>query len=151
SVFASSTTYTRSMGRGIYAVNAKTGAIIWQARGGARADGSTHTYLNVTNMNYSIPSDIAVVVGDPTPKPFRAYVGDTGGNMWRIDFGDASPANWTVARLASIGDQTTSAGRRKFQFAPDVIGTSSGYDMVIAGTGDREHPFDTTVTNRVYA
>ena len=41
-------------------------------------------------------------------------------------------------------------GMRKFQFAPDVIG-STGFDMVITGSGDREHPFDSTVVNRVYA
>ena len=150
SVVSSSTTYTRSMGRGIYVVNARTGAIIWQASGHARTDGSSHAYKQVSGMDFSIASDIAVVLGDPTPKPFRAYVGDTGGNMWRIDFGDAAPANWTVAKLAAVGDQATAAGRRKFQFPPDVIG-STGYDVVIAGTGDREHPFDTTVVNRVYA
>jgi type IV pilus assembly protein PilY1 len=70
--------------------------------------------------------------------------------MWRIDFGDANPVNWTVAKLAAVGDQTTAAGRRKFQFAPDVVG-AVGYDVVISGTGDREHPFDTTIVNRVYA
>ncbi|HET6224450.1 MAG TPA: hypothetical protein VFE11_19895, partial [Dongiaceae bacterium] len=149
-VQASGTTYTRSMGRGIYVVNGRTGDIIWQAAGHARADSSTHAYKNVSGMDFSIPSDVAVVVGDPTPKPFRAYVGDTGANIWRVDFLDADPANWTVAKLAAVGDQTTAAGRRKFQFAPDVVG-SSGYDMIIAGSGDREHPFDTTVTNRVYA
>ena len=150
SVVATSGTYTRSMGRGIYVVNARTGAIIWQAAGHARTDGSTHPYKQVSGMDFSIPSDVAVVVGDPTPKPFRAYVGDTGGNMWRLDFGDASPANWTVAKLASIADLTTSAGRRKFMGAPDVVGVT-GFDAVLSGTGDREHPFDATVTNRFYA
>lgn len=149
-VVANSTTFTRSMGRGIYVVNARTGAIIWQAAGHARADSSTHPYKQVSGMDFAISSDMAVVLGDPTPKPFRAYVGDAGGQMWRLDFGDAAPANWTVVKLASIADQTTSAGRRKFQFPPDVIG-ASGFDMVTAGTGDREHPFDTAVVNRVYA
>ena len=74
----------------------------------------------------------------------RAYVGDNGGQVWRVDFGDASPSNWTVLKLASLGDLTTAAGRRKFQFAPDVIG-GSGYDMVVIGSGDREHPFGVAV------
>ncbi|MGH6718204.1 MAG: hypothetical protein ACREER_02715, partial [Alphaproteobacteria bacterium] len=136
SVVSNGTTYTRSMGRGIYAVNARTGAIIWQAAGRARtvSDTSTHPYLVNSRMTRSIPSDIAVVVGDPTPRPFRAYVGDTRARMWRIDFGDADPANWTVAELASVGDPSTSAGRRKFMFPPEVIG-AKGYDMVITGTG----------------
>ncbi len=150
SVVASGTTYTRSMGRGIYVVNAATGAIIWQAAGHARADSSAHPFKQVSGMDFAIPSDIAVVLGDSAPKPYRSYVGDTGGNMWRIDFGDVDPTKWTVVNLASIGDQTTAAGRRKFLFPPDVVGSTTS-DMVIAGTGDREHPFDTTVVNRVYA
>jgi type IV pilus assembly protein PilY1 len=137
------------MGRGLYMVNARTGDIIWQASGHARVGSSTHPYKVVSGMDYSIPSDVAVVVGDPTTHPFRAYVGDTGGQMWRLDFGDADPANWTVWKVASIADQTTTAGRRKFMFPPEVVGATS-FDAVISGTGDRDHPFDTTVTNRVY-
>src|SRR6185295_17018261 len=120
-VVASATTYTRTMGRGLYVVNARTGDIIWQAAGHARADTSTHPYRQVTGMDYAIPSDIAVVLGEtkafaPSTRlvPFRSYVGDTGGNMWRVDFGDVDPNKWTVVKLASVGDQTTAAGRRKF-------------------------------------
>lgn len=147
--------YTRSQGRGIYVVNARTGDIVWQASGHSRVSAPSgfttpsHAYKVVSGMDYSIPGDIAVVVGDSTPKPFRAYIGDTGGQMWRMDFGNADPAYWTVTKLASIADQTTAAGRRKFMAQADVVG-ASGFDAVIAGTGDREHPFDTTVTNRVY-
>lgn len=155
SVTSSAGTTNRSMGRGIYVVNARTGDIIWQALGLARSAYSpslpsvTFPVKVVSGMNYSISADIAVVVGDPTPTPFRAYVGDTGGNVWRIDFGDANPANWTVAKLASIDNTSSNTGLRKFQQAPDVIG-AAGFDAVIIGSGDREHPFDTTVTNRVY-
>lgn len=154
-VVAGGITYPRSQGRGLYAVNARTGAIVWQASGHARPaaplgfTAPNHPYLEVAGMDYSIPADIAVVVGDPTPKPFRAYVGDTGGQMWRIDFGDADPANWSVVKLASIADQTTASARRKFMYQVDVIG-ASGFDAVVAGTGDREHPFDTVIANRVY-
>jgi Tfp pilus tip-associated adhesin PilY1 len=149
SVTTATATINRTMGRGIYVVNARTGAIVWQAAGHSRADSSTHTYLNVSGMSRAISSDIAVVLGDPTPKPFRAYVGDGRARMWRIDFGDANPANWTVARLADVGNAASISGRRKFMFPPDVIG-GTGFDMVISGTGDREHPFDTGVVNRVY-
>ena len=154
-VVAGGQTYTRSQGRGLYAVNARTGAIVWQASGHAQPappagfTALTTPYLEVPGMDYSIPGDIAVVVGDPTPKPFRAYIGDTGGQMWRMDFGNADPAAWTVTKLASVADQSTAAGRRKFMSQADVIG-ASGFDAVISGTGDREHPFDATVTNRVY-
>ena len=175
-VVAGGTTFPRSMGRGLFVVNAQTGAIIWHASPKAAAAVSMPpgaTYKQVVGMDYAISSDIAVVVGDPTTKPFRAYVGDTGGQMWRFDFGDPDPIKWSVVKLASIADRTTTAvvpcvpktgggcvdpnagvtvipGQRKFQFAPDVVG-STGFDMVITGSGDREHPFDRVVVNRVYA
>jgi type IV pilus assembly protein PilY1 len=90
----------------------------------------------------------------------RAYVGDTGGNLWRIDFKHDSSAGavaadpnnlalTTVTKLASIADESTAAGRRKFLFPPDVVG-QVGFDAILIGSGDREHPFDTTVANRFY-
>jgi type IV pilus assembly protein PilY1 len=80
----------------------------------------------------------------------RVYVGDTGGNVWRMDIADNDPAKWTVNKLAEV-DTTAVGTRRKFLYAPDVVPSSDGtYDSVLIGSGDREHPFDTTVTNRFY-
>jgi len=154
------------MGRGIFVVNARTGKLIFRASGQATpvSTPTGSTFKVVTGMDFAIPSDIAVVVGDAAAHPFRAYVGDTGGQLWRFDFGDADPANWTLLKLASIADTSSTTtyadpitgsnvtairGNRKFEFPPDVIG-GTGYDVVVIGTGDREHPFDTSVVNRVY-
>lgn len=139
-----STTYNRSMGRAIYVVDAVTGEKIWSASyRGSGAD------LEVTGMDYAIPSDVTVVKNLSGGATNRAYVGDTGGNLWRIDFSSSNKANWTVTKIASIADQSTSAGRRKFMNPPDVVGQGS-YDALMIGSGDREHPFDNTVTNRFY-
>ena len=149
---AGATRRARSMGRGIYVVNAYTGALIWRALGAGTASSTTKI---VSGMNYAIPSDVTVIRNETTGVVNRAYVGDTGGNMWRIDFKPdpllASPnlALTTVTKLASIADESTAAGRRKFLFPPDVVG-QVGFDAVLIGSGDREHPFDTTVTNRFY-
>jgi type IV pilus assembly protein PilY1 len=143
-------TVSRSMGRGIYVVNALTGDLIWSV--GGTGSGAT---LEVADMVWAIPSDVTVIRNETGGNPSRAYVGDTGGNVWRIDF-KADPANAsinldlsTVTKLASLADQSTAAGRRKFLFPPDVVG-QFGFDAVLIGSGDREHPFDTTVTNRFY-
>lgn len=152
SVTNASGTFNRTMGRGIFVVNATTGALIWSA--GRTGSGATK---EVPGMIYAIPSDVTVVRNETTGIPNRAYVGDTGGNMWRIDFKSdgtlASPnlALTTVTKLASVADQSTVAGRRKFLFPPDVVGqTNPKFDAVLVGSGDREHPFDTVVTNRFY-
>ena len=143
-------TFSRTMGRGIFVVNALTGELIWRA--GGTGSGATK---EVAGMVYAIPSDVTIVRNESGGATNRAYVGDTGGNIWRIDFrSDSSVASpnlalTTVTKLASLADQSTAAGRRKFLFPPDVVG-QQGFDAVLIGSGDREHPFDETVTNRFY-
>jgi type IV pilus assembly protein PilY1 len=78
----------------------------------------------------------------------RGYVGDTCGNVWRLDFGSTNTSEWSVTRIASVSS-STAAQRRKFLFPPDVV-FGNGFDAVLMGSGDREHPFDTTVVNRMY-
>ena len=55
-----------------------------------------------------------------------------------------------MTRLAALGG--TGAAARKFLYPPDVVfasGTQT-YDAVLIGSGDREHPHDTSVANRFY-
>jgi type IV pilus assembly protein PilY1 len=102
-------------------------------------------------MDFAIPSDITVISDRSGSIINRGYVGDTGGNIWRIDFNDASVSNWTVNKIASVTDHSSLPGdNRKFLFPPDVVYSDDGYDAVLIGSGDREHPFDTTVQNRFY-
>jgi hypothetical protein len=157
-VITTSGTFDRSMGRGIYVVDAETGTILWQAgrTGGADPTG-THPYLAVSGMDYSIPSDVTVIKDRNGAVNNRAYVGDTGGNMWRVDMASADVDDWTVTKLASVQDVSglsdtpkDPGGLRKFLFPPDVVYSENGYDSVLVGSGDREHPFDTAITNRFY-
>jgi type IV pilus assembly protein PilY1 len=136
-------------GRGILIIDAVTGDVLWQA--GASASGAANN-LAVAGMTYSMASDPAVVDRDLDGYADRIYIPDTGGQVWRVDIADPSPANWTVELLASI-DGSAPAGSRKFLYPPDVVygqDANGPYDAVLIGSGDREHPFDTTVTNRFY-
>lgn len=146
------TTVTRSMGRAIYVVDAITGELIWSA--GRPGSGAS---LEVPGMDFAIPSDVLVVRNESGGKTNRAYVGDTGGNVWRIDFSGlnasdvAEPNKWKVTKLAAVGDLSAAASRRKFLFPPDVVAAQGqGHDQILIGSGDREHPFDVSVTNRFY-
>lgn len=138
-------TVSRSMGRALYVVDAITGELIWWA--GPSGSGAS---LQVPGMDFAIPSDVIVIKNLSGGATNRAYVGDTGGNVWRFDFNDANPANWIVTRIASVSDLTTKTERRKFLFPPDVVAGEAGFDAVLIGAGDREHPFDNSVTNRFY-
>ena len=134
----------RSMGRGVYVLNALTGAVIWSAG----PSGMTKT---VSGMTSSIPAELAVVDRDLDGYADRVYAVDTGGNVWRLDIGDTSTSNWRVNKLASLGG--TGANARKFLAGVDVVYSSDGngaYDAVLIGSGDREKPLETSVTNRFY-
>ncbi len=139
-----STTANRTMGRALYVVDAITGALIWSA--GPTGSGAT---VEVSGMNFAMPSDPLVIKNLSGGTTNRAYMGDTGGNVWRFDFSNPSKSNWTVTKIASVADLTTKSGRRKFLFPPDAV-QESGFDAILIGSGDREHPFDTSVTNRFY-
>ncbi|MGH8119291.1 MAG: pilus assembly protein PilY, partial [Gammaproteobacteria bacterium] len=136
-----------------------TGDILWSAGpatgANATAAAADHPYVAVNSMIYAMPSDVAMIAnfGGGVVRN-RAYIGDTGGNVWRIDMNDIDVNNWTVTLLATIQDPSglpgDPSGLRKFLFPPDVVHDLNGYDAVLIGSGDREHPFDLTVVNRYY-
>jgi Tfp pilus tip-associated adhesin PilY1 len=168
-----SKTTNRTMGRGIFILNALTGDILWRA---GPESGATRP---VASMTYAMPGDLAVLrnrhntanratdIGfENVPLGYldRIYVADTGGTVWRFDVADSSGASgeapkYVITKLASIavGPQSgVHAARdyRKFLYSPDVVygADASGaiYDAVLLGSGDREHPFDMVVHNRFY-
>lgn len=123
---------SNTMGQGIFVVNGRTGVLI--------------KHIVAAGMG-SMPADLTVLDRDGDGKSDRIYAPDTKGNVWRVDIGDADPAKWSAYQIASLGG--TGADGRKFLNKIDVVyGTS--FDAVLVGSGDREHPFDSTVVDRFY-
>jgi type IV pilus assembly protein PilY1 len=160
--FSANPAIGRTMGRGIFVVDAKTGDIIRKFGPGDTVSGPTNS---AGLMPYSIPSDLAVLSEDDTGFVTRAYVGDTGGNVWKIDLTDqnnptADPKLWSVKKLASLGthDPTKQLGlpatgqtnARRFVYTPDIVKLDGGGYGILIGSGDREKPRDTTVKNSFY-
>ncbi len=169
-VSGTSKTTNRTMGRGIFILNALTGDILWRA---GPESGATR---QVTSMTYAMPGDLAVLrnrsntasratdIGfENVPVGYldRIYAGDTGGTVWRFDVSDAtgSPPNFVITKLATISVPPQTGNHaaqdyRKFLFMPDVVygvdASGAAYDAVLIGSGDREHPFDMVVHNRFY-
>ncbi len=149
-----------TIGRGIYVIDALTGAPIWAASNATANFGSLPsgmTALAVSGMNFSISSDVTVIDRTLDGIADRIYAVDVASNVWRVDINDTNPANWAVWKIAALGQRTAStanAAARKLMFSPDVVfGTS--YDSIVLGTGDREHPLSTSsatqaVVNRFY-
>jgi type IV pilus assembly protein PilY1 len=138
---------TATMGRGVMVADALTGAPIWQA--GPAPSGALHN-STVAGMTYAIPANVVLLDSNGDRYIDRIYAADTGANLWRINVDDPLPANWTVSKLAALGASGVSA--RKFLYAPDVILASSAnpFDTLLLGSGDREHPFETSIQNRYY-
>lgn len=90
-----------TQGRAVYFVHALTGALIWRFEPSCTSPTSTCT--SVSGLNFSIPSELTFADRDNNGRTDKMYVGDMGGNLWRLDVADASPANWSMRRLAALG------------------------------------------------
>ncbi|HET7031527.1 MAG TPA: PilC/PilY family type IV pilus protein, partial [Casimicrobiaceae bacterium] len=120
-------------------------------------DGSTGSVIASFTTERGVAADIAFVDVDYDGYVDYAYVADTGGNLYRIDF-VASPSS--VTPLASNAWSMhyvayTSGSGRKFLYAPSVLPTR-GKVYVAIGSGDREkplptnYPYTTPIANRFY-
>jgi type IV pilus assembly protein PilY1 len=121
-------------GRAIYVVDISNGNRLW-----------SYSYANNVQMKYCIPSDISRVDTDGDTVLDRLYVGDIGGQIWRFDIGDSGLTAKTIFD-SNYGESV----KRKIFYPPDVSLEKGNYEMVFFGTGDREHPKDTTKVNRLY-
>lgn len=128
-----------SKGRAIYVVDILTGSLVWR-----------YSSAENPSMVYSIPSDIQKIDTDGDGKIDRLYVGDMGGQIWRFDIGDSDATKWT-GKL--IFKSNGSGEKRKIFYPPDVTleKDSGNYEMLLFGTGDREHPKESANINRLYA
>lgn len=149
-----------TMGRGILVLDAVTGDVIWA--GLANCSGLTTTCVENSALTHSIAADVTLIDRNADGYIDRVYAADTGANIWRLDLqpagyqAAADPGQWRLTKLAALGGTGNNA--RKFLFAPDVIPTNY-FDVVMAVSGDREHPLYTTdttaglaynVQNRIY-
>lgn len=100
------------------------------------------------NTSRSVAADVSLVDSDYDGFVDRAYAVDLGGNIYRIDFENATSsavADWGIYTLATLkGD-----GTRKFFYAPDVVLTKT-FTAVQAGSGDREKPLLATTSDAFF-
>lgn len=151
-----------TIGDAIYIVDPFTGSRLWWASSDSTAS------LVLPQMKYSIPSEITGLDTNGDKSIDRLYVGDTGGQMWRIDLGDQIGATsgdgssgYVLADVGCTGgtrtdncSATANQDRRKFFYPPDVaqvkdsnFSTDENYDLVAIGSGDRADPLDLLTTN----
>ncbi|UCG07705.1 MAG: hypothetical protein JSV83_03380, partial [Desulfobacterales bacterium] len=138
-----------SLGKAVIAINVMTGSVVKIFKND----------FSVSGMDYSIASSVAAIDANGNGFVDKVYVGDLGGQMWRLgnftneyggalDFpeSDENIMNWT-AQLVFVSDPTHG---RKFYYPPGVT-LENGYDLVFAGTGDREDPCNPVGADRIYS
>jgi len=155
---------TNSYGRAVLAIDISNGSIVKRWTGNPFIPVSTIIPASayVTGMVFSIPSSINVLDIDDDGFVDKLYVGDMGGHIWRIGrFTDTTGMSslafpetdqnilrWD-AQLLFHADN--SIYNKKF-FYPVSVTLEKGYDLLFAGTGDRENTCNqTTGPDSIYS
>jgi len=132
----SSTPCAATKGRGVYVLDARTGALL------RHFDFSTLSGVPARG----VAADVALIDIDNDKMVDYGYAVDTGGNVYRMDFIDGpttkvglTAANWTFSRVAYT-NTSTGNDPRKFLFSPALVQATSNIIYLAVGTGDREHP-----------
>jgi len=157
-----------SVGRGVYMVDAENGTLLWSLT--PAASGGKNT--NFAGITDSIPSQISTLDSDLDGLADRMYMGDTGGNVWRVDMPGNNPLStstpWTVHKLANLGGITNLDDRRFFArpsiariTLTDTIQTTvngnttitrqdRNYEAILIGSGDRTNPLGTDTDDKFF-
>ena len=169
---------TPNTGNAIYVVNADTGDLIFWIghKAGSVTDGPTASLysgsgadIEVPDMLYAIASSVNVFDSNADGLADRLYVGDTAGNVWRVDLGADIVFNGTgtrpqgatvVGRFANLSTAGTLAEERRIFYRPAVVqvrdtrfsnAERGEYDYVVVGTGNRANPLADATNDRLYA
>jgi type IV pilus assembly protein PilY1 len=150
-------------GRGVYIVEVATldsAGVPSFSNSGRKMWGYTYGALTTSTTNpgltFSIPSAVAAVDRDFNGNVDGILVGDTGGNIWKLSVGNTDQNNWSGQKIFSANpgiDGASDVGRKIF-YKPSVTfevdNSGMNYEMLFFGTGDREHPLNTAVVDRMY-
>ncbi|MBE0595780.1 MAG: hypothetical protein IH614_00765 [Desulfuromonadales bacterium] len=108
--------------------------------------------------NFSAPANVTVVDANNNGFIDKAYIGDMGGQLWRIgkfdfdDHGEALQFPKTNENVNTWGAQLlfSAGGSRKIFYSVDIA-LEYGYDLLLFGTGNRENPCAGSDGDRIYA
>jgi len=139
-----------SIGQAIFIADALTGELIWKT---SRSD------PRFNGMDYSIPSQVRTIDINFDGIVDQIYVGDMGGQIWRMDFNndpqvsDSINNRITAGRIAELAGDTPESNRR-FYYPPDIAVISvedTQFLSITVGSGWRAHPLDDVVEDRIYS
>ena len=131
-----------------FVIDLATGALVWSYDKTASGD--------ATYMNFSLAANPTAVDLDNNGYVDHVYIGDVGGQLWKFDVSATATSSWQGRRLfAAAAGQTNppASGEyypaQAFYAAPTLAFDNSHNVWVYIGTGDRNHPNNTS-SNRFY-
>lgn len=127
---------TPSNGNAIYMVD-QLGALRWSVQQSDNAE-----------LKYSIASDLTIIDSDSDGVSDRIYVGDVGGQVWRIDYDDINDSP-SVKRFADF----SADGFHPFFYAPSVALNKQDGDEFLSitlGSGNRTDPLYALSQNSLF-
>ncbi|PYM64605.1 MAG: hypothetical protein DME11_13240 [Candidatus Rokuibacteriota bacterium] len=138
-----------ALGKAFFAIDLSDGTKLWEYYNDTTLDDRQY-------MNFSIPANPTAVDLNSDGYVDRVYIGDVGGQVWKFDVSANATSSWAGKRLfAAVATDTTPAPGEYYP-AQAIYGTPAlalGPDLkvwVFFGTGDRNHPNNTTSPNRFY-
>ena len=152
------TAQNNNTGKAVFAIDMATGSMLWQYY---KASGATD---DRQYMNFSIPADVTAIDINPVDGYIDGlYVGDVGGQVWKFDLSHPATLssglvnNWTGKRLFradTAGANPPAAGEyypAQGIYSPIIPAYDNQKNLwIYFGTGDRNHPNNTTTPNRFY-
>lgn len=151
---ANSVRTTDDVGRAVYIVDALTGKRLWWA-----STSTSSADLKLTDMKYSIPSNVAAADVNGDGYVDLVYVGDMGGQVWRFDIARGNATQElnvlvTGGRIAEFAKDGDPAETRRFYYPPTAaLYKTDGGDYFIAlvlSSGYRAHPLNLDINDRIY-
>ncbi|MFC1333425.1 MAG: VWA domain-containing protein [gamma proteobacterium symbiont of Clathrolucina costata] len=138
--------YSDDEGNAIFIVDAEDGTLL-------RSISDTGANVNIPEMTFAIPSDLATVDLNGNAVVERIYASDVGGRIIRIDLDDDENDNSNTITGGIIADINDGASvHRKFFNTPQIgYFSKSGIQFlaILIGTGDIANPLG-DVTDRFY-
>ncbi|MCW9004262.1 MAG: PilC/PilY family type IV pilus protein, partial [Gammaproteobacteria bacterium] len=142
-----------TMGRGLFLVDAMTGKRLFHIGTGLKAD------LSLADMIYSMPSDLMTADYNGDKYLDRIYVGDMGGQVWRVDIakGDGASDSYkdiiSAGRIADLAGDTIETNRRLY-YPPEAAlmkaTDNSLYVALAVISGYRSHPTNRVIHDRAF-
>jgi type IV pilus assembly protein PilY1 len=129
-------------GKGVLVVDMSDGSII-------------RAFTKATNsgMLYSFPASPAKIDSDSDAFLDRVYIGDLGGNVWRLkmcmssDASSCTSGSWVMSKLY---DNSSSSAKLPIYTKPAVTRDSKGNIWVYWGTGNKQDPTVSTSGGSLY-